>query len=69
MYVDNLQKMFLDEHKGKRIKMIFESGYQLQGVLKDFDDASLLIDTDAYSANGPVLVSCAHVSTIFCPQD
>lgn len=63
--MSKLRENFLAENKGKWIKLIFGSGYQLNGKLVDFDEEMIKISTRAYSPNATqnVLVPFTAIST------
>lgn len=61
--MNDVDKEFLEEYKGKRINIIMKNGYQQKGTLTNFDSETLLITTSEIT-NKKALVYRNNISTI-----
>lgn len=61
--MNDVEKEFLEEYKGKRINIIMKNGYQQKGTLTNFDSETLLITTSEIT-NKKALVYRNNISTI-----
>ena len=56
-----VEKTFLEACKKRKVNVIMKNGYQQKGVLKDFDDDTLLLSTASLNE---ALVYRNNISTI-----
>lgn len=57
----NVEKKFLEECRDKKVNVIMKNGFQQRGVLKDFDNDTLLLFT---VSGEEALVYRNNISTI-----
>lgn len=57
-----LKKKFLEERLNKDIRIIFNNGFQLRGLLLGYDEESVSVIAPVYHSDKPSIISQASIS-------